>query len=178
MVLRINRLASMLLDHITMTFVLFPLMIIVFVVMQLLAKESYPEFLFESNGIGYTIAFLPFLAYFLKDSYRGKSIGKRTIGLQVVDFKTGEPANAFQCFVRNLFIVVWPVEVMISVLSPSRRLGDIFAFTEVVPSEKEKFKTLFTDIKKTKFTFYTLLILIIGVLYCYGLSYLMMLLQA
>ncbi len=174
---RINRLASMLLDHITMTFVLVPLMITVFVIMQLLEKESYPEFLFQSNGIGYTIGFIPFLVYFLKDSYRGKSIGKRTIGLQVVNFKTGESANTFQCFIRNLFIVIWPLEVLISVFSPARRLGDIFAYTKVVPSEKEKLKTLFTDIKKTKFSFHVILILVVGLIYCYGLAHLMMLIQ-
>ncbi|GGD18075.1 RDD family protein [Hyunsoonleella pacifica] len=177
MIQRINRLASMFLDHVTMSFVLVPLMIAFFVVMQLFAKESYPEFLFQSNRIGYSVAFLPFLVYFLKDSYRGKSVGKRTIGLQVVNYKTGEPANAFQCFVRNLFTPIWPLEVLVSIISPSRRLGDIFAYTKVIPSEKEKFKSLIDDVKKTRFSVYSILILVVGLIYCYGLSFIMIKLQ-
>ncbi len=171
---RINRLASMLLDHITMLIVLFPLMIFAFIFVIIFIDSSYPDLTFFTNSIGNTILFTPFVAYFLKDSYRGKSIGKRVIGLQVINRSTNLPANALQCFIRNLLIPIWPLEVLISLFSPARRLGDIIANTKVVVVKKENLKTIFKDIRQTKFSLRALLILIIGLVYCYFLGELMM----
>lgn len=170
MIRRINRLVSMLLDHISMLIVLFPLMIITFVFVLVFIDSSYPELTFFTNKIGNTILFLPFLAYYLKDSYRGKSIGKRVLGFQVINRATNRPASTLQCFIRNLLIPFWPLEVLISLFSPSVRLGDLLANTKVIIVEKEKLNIIFAEIKATKFSINTLLILIIGITYAYGLS--------
>lgn len=160
----------MLLDHIVLTFTLIPLMIGYLVLLQLLFNTSYPNSILINDKLSYTVLLLPFLIYFLKDSYRGKSVGKRVIGLQVVNLKTGLPASALQCFIRNLLIPIWPIEVIISIFSPSRRLGDVLANTKVILSEKEEIKTIISDIKHTKVTSTSIFIPIIGFMYCYLLA--------
>lgn len=172
MIKRINRLASALMDHFSMLIVLFPLMIISFVFVLVFVDSSYPDLSFITNRTVNTILFAPFLVYFLKDSYRGKSIGKRIIGLQVINKSTNKPANSLQCFIRNLLIPIWPLEILILIFSPSRRLGDLIANTKVIASEKENIKTLLLDVKQTKFSINIIAILVIGLSYSYGLSYL------
>lgn len=171
MVQRINRLASMFLDHIVMTFILVPFFIILMILLQLGLGELYSDFIGSNLRNGYMIFMFVFMIYFLKDSYRGKSIGKRLIGLQVINIETGQPANSFQCFIRNLLIPIWPLEVLISIFSPTRRMGDLIANTKVLTTEKEKVKTIFEDIKQTKFSMHTIFILLVGLLYSYGFSY-------
>ncbi len=53
------------------------------------------------------------------------------MGLRVVSAGTGNPANPIQCVVRNLFLLIWPLEALILFFSPKRRLGDIVAGTLV-----------------------------------------------
>ncbi len=171
---RINRLASMFLDHFSMSIVLVAVMFVFFMILQLLSAESFPDSLLISSRTGYTILLIPFLIYFLKDSYRGKSIGKRIMGLQVIDRGSNAPANALQCFIRNLFIPIWPLEILVTLISPGIRLGDILADTKVIPAKKENVKNMLHDVKQTKFSVYTIWIILIGGLYCYGLSYVFM----
>ena len=162
----------MLLDHFAMTFILVPFLIITFIVLQLILGDSYFELIGTNTRLTSFIFISILIIYFLKDSYRGKSIGKRVIGLQVINRTTNKPANELQCFVRNLIIPIWPLEVLITMFSPSIRLGDLLANTKVIVAEKEKLSTISSDIKKTKFTILTLLILIVGILYSFGLSHL------
>ncbi|GEP98890.1 hypothetical protein CCY01nite_51500 [Chitinophaga cymbidii] len=74
---------------------------------------------------------LGFAIYFCKDSINGRSIAKRILKMQVVDNRTGRPASPLQCVVRNLFCILWPVEVLVTFGSPDRRIGDMVAGTRV-----------------------------------------------
>ena len=164
----------MFLDHMVMCFITVPVLIIVFVLLQLvLGDELYSEYIGGNYRVGFMIFMMILSIYFLKDSYRGRSIGKRMIGLQVVSRKTGEPASSLLCFIRNLVIPIWPLEVLISIFSPSRRLGDLIANTKVIQVEKENLKIIFQDIKKSKFSYNTVLIILISIGYSYGMSYLL-----
>ncbi len=69
--------------------------------------------------------------YFNKDIYLGRSPGKTRLGLQVVNAKINTVANPFRCLIRNLFIVLWPIEVIVTFFSPKRRIGDFIAGTKV-----------------------------------------------
>lgn len=71
------------------------------------------------------------LLYFFKDSFGARSIAKRVTQLQVVDNKTGQPASVGKCFLRNLTIVFWPIEVLVTFFSPDRRIGDFIAGTRI-----------------------------------------------
>lgn len=82
---------------------------------------------------GFQFVFLGLmLLYFFKDSFGARSIAKRITKLQVVDNTTGKAASVMQCFLRNLTIVIWPVEVLITLFNSQRRLGDLIAGTRVV----------------------------------------------
>ena len=127
-----KRLASGILDHFIMTAVLTVLLIIVF----LLTVFSELNVTHESSGhldIKYlTIAFaFGINLYFMKDSVRGRSVGKRATNFQVL-CNNGSAASPLRCFIRDIFIIIWPVEFFVLLFSPSRRLGDIIAGTKVV----------------------------------------------
>ena len=161
---RWHRLVSMFLDHVFMTVLIVPAMVI----SALIVFSIYGFDLLNGTAIIY---FPMILLYYNKDIFRGKSAAKRLMGYVVVDRKTNAPANALQCFIRNLTIAIaWPLEVLITLFSPKRRLGDVLANTKVEAAEKENLKTLWTDIKSSKPGYYLLVIIIICAVYSYGLS--------
>ena len=62
----------------------------------------------------------------------GISIGKFAFKYEVYSQKTDKRATALQKIVRNITLVVWPVEVIVLLLSKKeRRLGDMLAGTVV-----------------------------------------------
>lgn len=87
---------------------------------------------------GYTIyiAGAMYALFFCKDSINGRSPGKKIMGHQVVNHKTGLPANPWRCVVRNLFCILAPVEAIVALVNPGRRIGDFVAGTEVVNYEE------------------------------------------
>ena len=68
---------------------------------------------------------------FCRDIFTGRSLGRRICGLSVVDADSFHPVSEFRALVRNLFIVVWPIELVVLFLK-KRRLGDIVTHTDVV----------------------------------------------
>jgi hypothetical protein len=73
-----------------------------------------------------------FAIYFCKDIINGRSIAKRILKLQLVNNSTGEIASPIRCLVRNIFCIIWPIEVIVSMITPSRRIGDRVAGTKLV----------------------------------------------
>jgi len=130
---RKNRLVTMLLDHAIMCFVC--------------AILLGPLMLYEMWGFAPTkevSGLLPhsslyevfvFSLYFNKYIYLGQSIGKRLLKFQILDVHTNRPANPLRCLVRNLTILVWPVEVVAALINVERRVGDYMAGTRLVPFE-------------------------------------------
>ncbi len=169
----ITRLSSMFLDHIIMTLVLLPLFIGYILLLAAIFSASYPDNLSVNAMASYGIILIPFLVYVGKDSFGSRSAAKRMTGLNIIDNSTLKPASSFQCFLRNIFIPIWPLEVLITVFNPTRRLGDLIANTKVIVAPKESGIKVFSDIKRTKISFQTVLIWIIGLGYCYLLGYLM-----
>ncbi len=74
---------------------------------------------------------IAFNVYLLKDSFNGRSIGKRIFGFQLIN-RHGNVATPLQCYIRNLFFIIYPIEVIFVFFNPSRRLGDFVAGTTVV----------------------------------------------
>jgi uncharacterized RDD family membrane protein YckC len=91
-------------------------------------------------------AIILFSIFLNKDIFFGRSIGKYLTGLRVVSVKTGNPAGPIQCSVRNLFVLLWPLEVIMLFFSPDRRIGDIIAGTRVqestVTGHEEKWRVV------------------------------------
>ena len=129
-----TRLGSMFLDHLFMTMIamafFIPGMVSGFAeAFKVTHEQTSPNFM--GGGLGY-IGLLGFSLYFCKDCVNGRSIAKRILKLQVVDNSTGQVASPIKCFIRDLFIVLWPIEAIISLINTSRRLGDRIAGTKLV----------------------------------------------
>lgn len=90
------------------------------------------------DGLLYSfILMIPFSAallalFLIKDIFNGASFGKQYSGLLIIDVKTNLPANASKCILRNVTLIFWPLECLIMLFSPSRRLGDFIAGTAVM----------------------------------------------
>ncbi len=136
-----TRLASMLLDHVIMTFAI-GIVCVPFILYNIMHVISAGDF--DGNpftiykGITGYIMVSAYGIYFLKDSFSGRSIAKRILKLQVVNNITGLPATPLQCFVRNLFTIIWPIEGIVALINTSRRIGDYVAGTRLVAYDVEK----------------------------------------
>lgn len=128
------RLAAMLLDHIIMTIIamifFLPSMISGFSnAFNVSHEQTRPVFM---EGPVQYITIFGFALYLCKDVIDGRSIAKRILKLQVVDNSTGKVASSLKCFVRNIFCIIWPIEVIVALINPGRRLGDRVAGTKLV----------------------------------------------
>lgn len=126
-----TRLGSMLLDHFFMTMIagIFFIPEIISMTSNMLVHEQPKSDVF--GGTSY-IFMIGFAIYFCKDCINGRSIAKRILKLQIVNNSTGEVASPLRCLVRNLFCVLWPLEVIIASINPNRRIGDRVAGTKLV----------------------------------------------
>jgi len=128
-----TRLFSMFLDHFFMCIIgmvfWFPMII----------KESAGAFeltheqmapVFVSGPLLY-VALFGLSLYICKDCINGRSLAKRIFRHQVVNNATGLAASPLRCLVRNFFCFIWPVEFIVTLASPARRLGDRVAGTRV-----------------------------------------------
>jgi len=148
----------MLLDHFTMGFIIaIPLILLSFLI-----NSDDP---FEISTAEHITFYLMTLIYLNKDFLRGKSFAKRKLGLQLINRRTGKSANELQCFIRNITVLVWPLEVMVIMVSPKRRIGDLLANTKVELGEKEDVSSIFADLKQFKLTSTTIWTLGLGLIY-------------
>jgi uncharacterized RDD family membrane protein YckC len=129
-----TRLAAMLLDHIFMTIIATALFLPIIISNFSNAFEvshEQTDFNFWQGPMKY-VGLFGFALYFCKDIINGRSIAKRILKLQVVNNKTGQVATPLQCLVRNIFCVLWIIEVIVALTNTSRRIGDRVAATKLV----------------------------------------------
>ncbi|MES2558167.1 MAG: RDD family protein [Bacteroidota bacterium] len=129
-----TRLGAMVLDHVFMTMIamvfFIPSMIVGFAkAFNTSHEEIGPTF---GGGTLAYISLVGFALYVCKDCINGRSIAKRILKLQVVDNTTGQVAGPLKCLIRNILIVIWPIEAIIALTNPERRLGDRVAGTKLV----------------------------------------------
>ncbi|WP_442845491.1 RDD family protein [Leeuwenhoekiella sp. H156] len=162
--LKFHRIASMFFDHFIMSAItLIPVFLVTFLVLNDILHLTFLKPL-------YAFFFLGFI-YLNKDFFRAKSPGKRVLGYQVIDVKTLEPASELQCFIRNMpIILIWPIEVLVSLINPQRRIGDFIARTQVVRAPQEKLSSFRKDFKNISLKRNFVLIVIIWGVYFYVFS--------
>lgn len=160
------RLGSMLLDHVTMCLIIVPPLILLKILLM-------PQKGFGGHPLETPAFYFMMLVYFNKDFVNSRSIAKRILGLVVVDRETGEPASELKCLLRNFTIAIWPLEVLISLFSRTRRLGDVIANTKIEVAEKESPGSILTELKSKRLTTLTFWTLLVGAAYLAGLWYLM-----
>lgn len=163
-----TRLGSMILDHFLMTMIC----MLFFIPTMIKGFAGAFTITHEQKDIGggfggplFYFGLFGFALYFCKDCINGRSLAKRIIKLQVVDNKTGQVASPLKCFIRNIFCIIWPVEVIVTLINPSRRIGDQVAGTKVVYYDPTIFEQPKIDIKK----------LLVPIAFAFGLLLLMML---
>lgn len=129
-----TRLGTMLLDHVFMTII----MMIFFLPTMISGFSGAFTVSHEQTDSNFTegpmmyIGLFGFALYFCKDIINGRSISKRILKLQVVDNKTGQVATPLQCFVRDIFCVLWIIEAFVAMANTGRRIGDRVAGTKLV----------------------------------------------
>lgn len=133
---RLSRLGIMLLDHFFMSFIMMiPMIPYLFYNIFRSFNAAPGEVTDMFDGPFRYLFAVGFSLYLCKDCIDGRSIAKRIGRFQVVNNRTGEPAGAIRCLVRNIFTVVWPIEVIVSLFNTQRRIGDRIAGTKLVVYE-------------------------------------------
>jgi uncharacterized RDD family membrane protein YckC len=126
-----SRIGAMLLDHIVMCFIV---AILALPIMSLEFKEAFggnTSNAKESIDCMLLVIVFGMSLYLNKDMIHGKSIAKRALKQEVINIKTGQVASSLKCLIRNITIFLWPIEVIVVLINPSRRLGDLIAGTKV-----------------------------------------------
>lgn len=141
------RLLSLFGEHVTMTLLCAPVAILLFPI--------------QGNWGFYGLMVI----YLNKDFLNGRSPLKRLLNTQVQN-QAGAPANKLQCFVRNITCFMWPLEVLLVVVSGRKRLGDYIAGTQVVdvPKNASSWRQDLAAYRVTSDTLYTLLATVLYVL--------------
>jgi uncharacterized RDD family membrane protein YckC len=109
----------------------------VYGMIQTFGDNDVPPKLFMGN---YYLNIFGFSLYFNKDIYLGRSPAKRILKLQIVNVKTNRPANPLRCLVRNITVILWPIEVIAGLVNNERRIGDFIARTKLTTYDLEQFK--------------------------------------
>ena len=87
-----------------------------------------------SGLLGMAALLFSVVYYFLADGLPGgQSVGKRALGLRVLDADTGAPCSVWQSFVRNVLLaLLGPLDWLFIFGAQRQRLGDKAAGTVVV----------------------------------------------
>lgn len=74
---------------------------------------------------------------FCKDVNGGRSIGKQKAGLCIVSEKSESVPSALRLILRNVFYILWPIEIILLFCNSGKRLGDLVMQTKVIGCNKE-----------------------------------------
>ena len=133
-----TRISSMILDHFILTFGIMvaigAFLLLGFLIVGDPTESNLPLWLII---IPASIFLIIASTYFNKDAIHGKSPGKRVLGLIVVNNKSGQTASPIRAVIRNITIVFWPIEVIVTLFSPNRRIGDFIANTRIEIDDKK-----------------------------------------
>ncbi len=104
---------------------------------------SYLSLYFDLVGLIYIDAVIIIIYFLIRDGIfgDGKSIGKRLLGIKVVDYNNGKPCTIKQSIIRNIawyipfFQIIEPIKILTD--QQNRRFGDEFANTVVIENRKK-----------------------------------------
>lgn len=94
-------------------------------------------------------------------------MAKRIYGYKLIDVKSQKPASEFQCMLRNLTYLIWPLEAIILSVNPKRRLGDYIANTELIEEQETDGEEILTELKDKPFTFLSFMTLAVSILFLF-----------
>jgi len=99
---------------------------------------------FNINSFSFIGAPFAWVLLICKDCFNGMSVGKRFVGIQIIDSTNREIASPAKCVIRNLFYFLTFIELFAWLFYfKNMRLGDYFARTEVTLRDKSLQKVKF-----------------------------------
>lgn len=109
-----------------------------------------------SNSLTWMSFALAFMCALLlcKDVNNGRSFGKKNAGLCILSEKDEKVPSISTLILRNLFYILWPVEIILLISNSKKRLGDYVMRTKVVSCAKVSKSSL----KITRIYIYSLII--------------------
>lgn len=139
-----QRLKAMMVDFSSMIVVGFVLMIISIIFENTIAIPS--------NYLNTFLVGTIYGIFFCKDICQGRSIGKRIFHLQVVS-QDDTSCSVLKLVLRNLFVFIWPIEIIVCMINPEKRLADFLLRTKVIAYEENKqvYKTRLVNVIITPF---------------------------
>ncbi|WP_062129157.1 RDD family protein, partial [Geofilum rubicundum] len=142
-----RRIKTMISDYIFILAVFFPFFMVIMIASFFFTTNNLAEI--SSINITLSCSLVPFSAMIFvilnKDFFNGQSVSKRIYGYQIIDNKTNMAANETKCMLRNVTMIVWPIEVLMTLMNPTRRLGDLIAGTKLIDKEKTAPESIMTD---------------------------------
>lgn len=79
-------------------------------------------------------AIIWFVYFLLRDSIPGQSVGKRTLGIRVVQLESGSSCNWVRSILRNVTHLIFIFDALFVLSQRNMRIGDMIAETIVVKS--------------------------------------------
>lgn len=155
-----DRLISMFADYMIFCFISIPIVI----ALEFIFKQVDSLYEFEI----FIVVLYPI--YFCKDIVFGKSLAKRIRGQIVIDYYSKLPANPIKSVIRNLTVPLFPIEILVVIFSPKRRIGDFISNTKVVRIPKESPLDIRKEIKRMD-SAEVLLAILIAIIGAFGVIY-------
>ena len=103
-----------------------------------------------------------------KDLVNGQGVVNRHFGYRVVDSDTELTSTPIKCMLRNLTVILFPIEFFILQKS-DRRIGDLMLGTKLIKVDPTTADTLFTELKDYKWDLNSLTSVMIPLIPCIGL---------
>lgn len=107
-------------------------MIIDFAIIMLISQVFVFMSFIEQNYLMKITFSIMFSLFLCRDNLNGQSLGKRLMKIQVVDNSTMQTVTSFKYILRNLFLCVWPIELILVLINGDRRLGDYVLKTKII----------------------------------------------
>ena len=146
---RIKRLVAFYIDYMVLCFFI---MFLVFVLLGI--SFDNPEYSIQREKAK-IVVFMCFLIFPFKDVLQGMSLGRMLLGIAVRD--KDHPQNipsTWRMVLRNLFLLIWPIEMIVLLVSKKRmRVGDKIARTVVVNAPRPVGKPMIIAIVLTMVLF-------------------------
>lgn len=101
-------------------------------------------------NVKFIIAMVAIIAWAIliaKDCLNGMSIGKRCVGIQVIDANSKQIASPQKCIIRNLFYFIGFLDILFMFTNDKKlRLGEKVTHTEVMLRNKSLPKVAFSKV--------------------------------
>lgn len=123
----VKRLLASLIDY---NIVLFIIQVPQMIILYLVGKDFFYMF-DELMNLNIIFSFLLMLCKDLV--FKNASVGKRIMGLEIIN-KNGNIPSSIVIILRNITIVIWPIEILLLIIF-KRRVGD-FIFNTTVCKKK------------------------------------------